>query len=267
MGPMEFNYPRAAVMSPHGLLFVVDKGARLQVFGPDGKWLRGWKMPAFSAGRPTGLGCDPQGNVYAADTHYSRVLVFNPQGDLLREIGERGTEPGRFMLPTDVAITNDGTMFVSEYGGNDRISRFDPQGNFELAFDGTENGGPRLSRPQSICLDPDGSLWVTDACNHRIVHFDPDGNILGTFGSLGDEPGQLRYPYGIDQLSDGSLIICEYGNSRVQRFSPDGQSIERWGKPGRAPGQLAYPWALAVDPDDRTYVIDSGNNRIQVVRW
>ncbi len=265
LGPGEFNYPRAAAIGPDRRLYVVDKGGRLQAFTQQGAFVCAWKMPQTRAGKPTGLGIAPDGRVFAADTHYHRVVIFDPTGTQLRTFGREGDGPGEFRLPTDVAIDPRGRVYVSEYGGNDRISRFSADLEFELSFGGRDAGAARLERPQSLCIAPDGTLWVADACNHRICHFTADGDFLGAFGKPGHDAGALWFPYNVDRLSDGSLVVCEYGNNRVQRFDGGGRSLGIWGSAGRAPGQLAYPWALAVGDDDRVFVIDSGNNRVQVI--
>ncbi len=264
-GPGGFNYPRAAVIGYADRLYVVDKGGRIQAFTQEGQFVLDWRMPAIDAGKPTGLGVAADGRVFAADTHYSRVVVFSPQGELLGTVGSAGEGPGQFRLPTDVAVDSRGFIYVSEYGGNDRISKFTPDWQFVTSFGGPDAGPARQKRPQAIRIAPDDTLWVADSCNHRICRFDADGRLLTAFGRPGDGPGELRFPYGLDLLSDGSLVVCEYGNNRLQRFSPDGRSLGTWGRPGRGPGQLAYPWSLVVGAEDRIFVIDSGNNRVQVL--
>lgn len=265
MGPLEFNYPRAAALSADGRLYVVDKAGRIQALTQAGDFLRTWRMPEIDAGKPTGLGTAPDGTVYAADTHYARVMIFTPDGQHLGQFGTFGEGPGQFRLPTDVAIDPAGFIYVSEYGGNDRISKFSPQGEYLFSFGDREAGEGSLERPQGLLIGPDHTLWVADSCNHRICHFDTGGRFLGAFGRPGQAVGELWFPYGLDLLSDGTLAVCEYGNNRVQRFDPAGRSLGIWGAAGRRPGQLAYPWALAVGEDDRIFVIDSGNNRVQVI--
>lgn len=266
MGQLEFNYPRAAAIGPNGYLYVVDKAGRIQAFTQDGNFVLDWRMPEIEAGKPTGLGIAPDGTVYAADTHYARVLCFSPNGEFLHEFGSFGDGPGRFRLPTDVAIDGEGFVYVAEYGGNDRISKFTPEHNYLFSFGGRDAGQASLERPQSLLIAPDGILWVADACNHRICRFTTAGEFLGSFGQAGQKPGDLWFPYHVDRLSDGTLVVSEYGNNRVQRFDPTtGASLGVWGAAGRRPGQLAYPWALAAGSDDRVFLIDSGNNRVQVI--
>ncbi|MBU0639484.1 MAG: hypothetical protein KKB50_11515 [Planctomycetes bacterium] len=266
LGPGEFSYPRAAAAAAGHRLYVVDKAGRLQCFTQEGQPLNAWRMPEIQAGKPTGLGIGPDGSVYVADTHYSRVLIFDPAGLLMGSFGSAGSGPGQFALPTDVAIAADGTIYVSEYGNQrDRVSKFTAERRFVCSFGGPDDEAVRLARPQSLLVDRANTLWVADACNHRICRFDSAGRLLSTFGRLGSEPGELRFPYNVDMLSDGTLVVCEYGNNRVQRFDAAGRCLGVWGRAGREPGQLAYPWALAVGDDDRVMIVDSGNNRVQVI--
>jgi len=264
-GQCEFTYPRAIDLTGDGSLLVVDKTGRIQRLSPEGKFLDIIKMPLIETGKPTGLSVAPNGNLYVADTHYHRVVVFSPDGKFIDEFGKFGQENGCFIYPTDVAFSPDGRIFVSEYGGNDRISVFTEQGDFLYSFGTPGSGEGQLARPSSLCVDPARKcLYVTDSCNHRIAIYDLDGNLLGYIGSAGRAPGQLRYPYDLALLPDGTLVVCEYGNNRLQLFGPDRKSLAVCGRAGRQSGQLAYPWGVAVDARRRAFIVDAGNNRIQV---
>jgi ABC-type Fe3+ transport system permease subunit/DNA-binding beta-propeller fold protein YncE len=266
-GEGEFVYPRAIDIASDGTVYVVDKTGRVQQFTPDGKYLNGFKMPQTESGKPVGISFGPDGNLYVADTHYYRVMVMSPKGEVIRQWGKFGREDGCFIYPTDVEFSGDGRIFVSEYGGNDRISVFDEQGNFLYTFGSSGSGQGQLSRPSALCVDKSRNrLYVADACNHRIAVYDFDGNLKEYFGTSGLGAGQLRYPYGLDILEDGTLVVCENGNNRIQLFSPAGQSLGIYGKAGRNLGELAYPWGIAVDVKGNVYVVDAGNNRIQVWR-
>jgi DNA-binding beta-propeller fold protein YncE len=264
-GVGEFSYPRAIAASRDGLVYVADKTGRIQRFDADGRWQLQWFMPEYKAGKPTGLTVDPQGRVFAADTHYHRVIVFDRDGNRIGQFGTQGRGPGQFELPTKVAIDRDGFLYVGEYGGNDRISKFTPDWKFVSSFGGPDSGPAALSRPSGMVFDEQQVLWVADACNHRICRFDDSGRFLGSFGVLGKNAGQLCYPYDIELFSDGTLLVSEYGNNRLQRFDRSGRSLGTWGSAGRKPGQLACPWSAAIGPRQRVYVVDSNNNRVQIV--
>jgi ABC-type Fe3+ transport system permease subunit/DNA-binding beta-propeller fold protein YncE len=264
-GQCEFVYPRAIDIAGDGSLFIVDKTGRIQRLGSEGDFLDVIEMPLIETGKPTGLSVAPNGNLYVADTHYHRVVVFSPEGELIDEFGRFGQENGCFIYPTDVAFSPDGRIFVSEYGGNDRISVFAGKGDFLYCFGAPGSASGQLARPSALCVDKSREcLYVADACNHRIAIYDLGGELLGYIGSAGRAAGQLRYPYDLALLPDGSLVVCEYGNNRLQLFSPEGRSLGAYGQPGRQLGQLAYPWGVAVDARRRAFIVDAGNNRIQV---
>lgn len=264
-GPGEFIYPRAIDIASDGSLFIIDKTGRIQRLSPEGNFLDVIKMPLTEAGKPTGLSVAPNGNLYIADTHYHRIVVFSPDGKLIDEFGRFGQENGCFIYPTDIAFSEDGRIFISEYGGNDRISVFSKQGDFLYCFGTAGSGAGQFARPAALCVDRVRKcLYVADACNHRIAIYNLDGKLLGYIGSVGRAQGQLRYPYDLVLLPDGTLVVCEYGNNRIQLFSPEGRSLAVYGCAGRQLGQLAYPWGLAVDGRGRAFIVDAGNNRIQV---
>ena len=267
-GPGEFAYPRAVEIAPDGRVFIVDKRARIQRFSAKGEFEAEYQMEEWKAGKPTGLGFDREGRLYVADTHYSRVIVMDRDFNEIARFGSKGRGDGEFLLPTDVAVDDEGNIFVAEYGGNDRISRFTPEYEFVKSFGGPAAGDARLTRPSSIAFDAEQTLWVADDCAHRICRFDRDGELVGVryFGTMGRAPGQLRYPRGIAFFPDDTLLVTEFGNNRLQRFDKQGGLLWTWGGPGRQLGKLNTPWGAAVSAEGRVYVLDSGSNRVQIVR-
>ena len=210
----------------------------------------------------------PDGNVYVPDTHYHRVVVYSPDGKELRRWGERGTEPGQFIWPTDVAFDEAGNVYVTEYGDNDRVQVFAPDGTFLRTFGQFGDGDGRV-RPAAV----DGDRR-RPRLRHRCVqpphrrlqdrrHLRPQHGLASAPAS-----GEFRFPFGLDLDREGRLVVCEFGNNRVQLVDKDtGKGLGIWGAGGRDPGQLAYPWAVALDKPDRVVAVDSGNNRLQVFEF
>lgn len=289
-GDGQFVYPRC-LDAGGGSLWVIDKTARVQRLSPKGEAVSSWRMPKFDRGMPTGVTYGPDGLVYVADTHEHRVVVYRPTergAELVRAVGEYGTGPGRFIYVTHVAVWPgaDGRTpewyYVSEYGGNDRVSVFDAEWNFVGSFGrpgaAGESGGAEdvvFARPQSIAVDAArGELIVTDAANHRIGRFTRDGALLawigagGGSGKIGTALGEFAYPYGVCLLPDGTALIAEFGNNRVQRVDvARGVGLGFLGAAGggRGEGALATPWAVAALGGE-VFVLDSGNNRVQAYR-
>ncbi len=264
----QFFYPRGiAVDAEREYVYVVDKTARVQRFGFDGMPQLAWSMPAKENGKPTGLNVAPDGRVFVADTHYWRIIAFDPEGREVMRFGGYGEGPGEFIYPTDIEFGADGTIYVSEYGGNDRVQAFTPEGEYLFEFGSLGEGREEFLRPQSMAFSRDRSeLFIADSCNHRIVVVDPRGEVQRILGGQTDQgPGPLRYPYDVDVLADGSLLISEFGGNRIQQLDPtDGRSLGTWGVLGAARGELKYPWGVD-GAGGRTFVLDSGNHRVQVI--
>lgn len=267
IGLGQFDAPRAVALDPRrGEIFVVDKTARVQRFSAEGLAEFEWSMPESKVGKPTGISVDGDGRVWVADTHYHRVIAFDREGRELMRIGRYGQGPGEFVYPTDIAFGPQGRIYVSEYGGNDRIQVFAADGTYLFGFgrNGTELG--EFSRPQSIEFSPDRSeLFIADSCNHRIVVVDPEGGHVRSFGLPGTAAGEFMYPYGLAFAPDGSLFVVEFGASRLQWLSREGTPRGAWGGIGSDPGRLRTPWGVVVD-SDTIRVLDSGNNRVQSAR-
>ncbi len=266
LGPGAFSYPRAVTAEPAGSLFVVDKSGRIQRFSPQGEFETGWTMPQTKQGKPVGLSVAPDGRIFVADTHYHRVIVFDRDGIQLDAFATKESGSKETQLPTDVDVDDDGFIYVSEYQGDDRITKWSPDGQFVAALGEGPIEGVPLRRPAAIDFDRQQTLWVADACNHRIVRLSREGEILAVFGGFGDEPGHFRYPYDITVTPQDTIMVCEYGGNRLQWLSKDGRSLRVWGDAGRATGQLFAPWGATYGQNGDVYVVDSLNSRIQVIR-
>lgn len=265
LGPGKFHYPRSVTADMTGKVFVVDKSGRIQRFSSDGSFELAWQMPDISQGKPVGLKVHPDGRIFVADTHCSRVMIFGADGQSLGAFGSEGYDLGQFQLPTDVAFDREGNIYVGEYRSNDRITKWSKELQPLIAIGEAPIDGARLSRPAGLAFDDEDTLWVADACNHRVVRFDKDGGVISVFGKFGSEAGEMRYPYDLDVSPGGEILVCEYGGNRLQWFSKDGRSLRMWGSRGRGQGELLAPWSATYGSEGRIFVVDSLNNRVQII--
>ncbi|SIO61070.1 NHL repeat-containing protein [Singulisphaera sp. GP187] len=266
--PGWLHKPRAAAFDGKDRLYMADLTDRIQAFDRDGKYLLGWRTPDFNVDGPSGLTVDRYGRLLVSDTHFYRVLVYSLKGELLFQLGDgvQGTTPGRFGYPTDVVIDRAGNFYVGDYGDNDRIQVFSPEGKWLRQWGGHGYALGEFLKPRALAIDDQDRIYVADSCNHRIQVFDTMGKLLFHWGTRGESPGQMNYPYDLAIGPDHALYVCEYGNHRVQKFSLDGKSLGVWGSAGRGPGQLYNPFALAIDHSGAVSVIDSNNHRVQRFR-
>jgi sugar lactone lactonase YvrE len=163
--------------------------------------LDGNLLTSFGAGQvvwPHGMHVDTEGNVWIADavgfgeTPEGRghvVLKFSAEGELLMTLGEdgvAGTDRQRFTRPNDVYVAPDGSIFVADgHRGrgeaNNRIMKFDAEGNFLLEWGTTGGGTGEFDEPHGLAMDSDGRLFVADRYNNRIQIFDQEGAHLATW--------------------------------------------------------------------------------------
>ena len=271
--------PRAVAVDKDDLLYIVDMTPQIQVFTGDGVFVRGWQTPQFERGRPSGLSFDKAGNLLVCDTHYFRVLVYTPRGELLENQtigGTFGDGDGEFQFVTDAAQDAEGSYYVAQYFEYDRIQKFTSDRKFLLSWGEHGHELGQFLRPQKIVIDNSGLIWVTDACNHRVQVFDArnsQAKLVKSWGQQGNAPGRLNYPYDIllDDAalagqSGGYVYLCEYGNHRVQKFTTDGEFVGSFGKNGRRDGELDQPWGIARDSKGRMFVLDTYNHRVQRFR-
>jgi len=266
--PGQFFEPRAMAIAPNDFVYLVDSTGRIQKFTREGKFVRFWRPPTIENGRPEGLAVLHDGNIAVTDTHYSRVLIYSPEGKLLRKFGSYGKKPGQFLLVTGICVDGDGNIFTADYGGDfDRVSKWTPEGVLLAAWPGHGEGPRQFRRPCGLAISKSGDLLVADIGNHRVQILDRmTGKFKGTIGTRGRAAGQFTYPYGVAVAPNGNIYTVEYGAHRVQKWSSKGKFLKSFGKAGRAPGQFANPWGLAVDKEENIYVCDTQNHRVQKFR-
>lgn len=289
--PGQFSKPRC-IDTDGRRLFVIDMTGRCQVLSLAGKAQAWWSMPSIDRGKPTGVTwfagfgsgamlngvAGPQ--VLVADSHENRVASYVvPESGLESMLlpiawqwGEYGTGKGHFVFPSDVLAVDAAHIYVSEYGGNDRVSVFSADGSLVRTFgsegDSEDAANVQFRRPQSLLWDaPSRTLVVADACNHRLGLFTAGGELKKWIGRSGAMPGrglgEFHYPFGLCQLEDGTVLVAEQGNARVQRVDVrGGKGIAVYGRRGRGVGELDSPWGVCA-VGDVAYICDAGNHRLQ----
>ena len=97
------------------------------------------------------------------------------------------------ILPEDVATDSSGNVYVVDFGNN-RIQKFDSNGNFITKWGSEGAGDGQFKSPLGIAIDSSGNVYVADHDNHRIQKFDSNGNFITKWGSDGAGDGQFNTP-------------------------------------------------------------------------
>jgi DNA-binding beta-propeller fold protein YncE len=168
--------------------------------------------------RPTGIQKGLDGNFYISDIGNHSIVVVNPQGEIIRNIGEEGTEEGDFKFPNGLWITGKGKIFVSD-SNNRRIQIFDNKGDFLYKINGSYGTTGAFSLPRGVAVTEQGIILVVDVFSHKIRALDEAGLELWSFGGLGSGTEKFNFPNGIffDSLS-ARLYVTDRENNRVQVF-------------------------------------------------
>jgi DNA-binding beta-propeller fold protein YncE len=226
--PGQLGRPLGMDVDKNGNVYVLD-GSNKQVFvyDRDGKFLRTIGDPS-DINRPAGLGVNSDGSrVYAVDiggTSYDthRILVYDGlSGKKLSEIGKRGNKQGELNLPRDVAVAEDGSLYVVD-SGNFRIQKFSPDGKFISEFGSIGRLPGQFSRPKEIALDKDGNIYVADAAFGNFQIFTSKGELLLPVGVRADSPGptHMMLPSGIAVDSDGRIYFVDQFFRKVDVYRP-----------------------------------------------
>lgn len=259
--PGALSLPLGLDVDRQGNLYVTDGSTKqATVYDRDGKFLRAMGGPAWFH-RPAGLAVDADGRrLYVVDiggvgTEEHRVRVFDAQtGKHLFDFGKRGTGPGEFNLPRDVAIAPDGTVYVVD-GGNFRVQMFRSDGTLIGTFGAIGRQSGQFSRPKEAAVDPAGNVYVVDAAFGNFQIFSPQGQLLLAVGGRSDRDGPAKYmlPSGIAVDGDGRVYVVDQYFRKLDIYRPAGLPPDGGFLGKKAPGNQGAPGSgkAAVAPQGK----------------
>ena len=122
--------------------------------------------------------------------------------------------------------------------------------------------GGHFFQLESLSVDDDGNIYVTDSGNARIQKFTSDGQFLKTWGVSGIDNGEFKKPTGIATY-ENNVYVVDSEQARIQVFDSTGKFLQSWGKFGSEQGEFFYPQGISISNDGVVYVADTKNHRIQ----
>ena len=268
------------------------KVEQVLVYDEDGNYIKRWGEGVF--GRAHGLTIRND-VVYATDDFQSVIRTFDLDGNQQGQLGEpgvttdtgyggvRGRKPeihhnefveramGPFNCCCNVAVADNGDIFVADGYGNARIHHFDKDNNLLNSWGDVGTGPGEFHLPHGIALDNDENVIVCDRENDRLQFFTRDGEFIKMW-----EDVQRPTDCAVDK--DGLIYVSELWRpveagqgsftngfaetdlpGRVTVFYPDGTIATRWGADSEnraAPGNFIAPHGIAVDSKGSLYVAE-----------
>jgi sugar lactone lactonase YvrE len=189
----------------------------------------------------TDVAFGPDGDIFISDGYInSRIAKADKDGNWIKSWGNRGTNPGEFNTPHNIAADAKGNVYVADRG-NRRIQVFDSEGKFlriitvDVPFD--ENARPAIGNkpdlktyqqvqtfvpgaPWTVCITPPPNqvLYTSDAYPGRVYKLSLDGKVLGLLGQSGKQLKQFGWIHAIACPSENEIYVAELLNWRVQKL-------------------------------------------------
>ena len=265
----KFHRPRGVAMSPAGDLYVMEynnqalrkitsAGAVTTIAGGPREY--GPEDGTGTSARfdnPGGAVVAPDGTVFVADTYNHTIRKVTREGVVTTLAGDPGVSgsvngtgnQARFASPVGIVITADGTLVVSDSGG-DTIRRVTQAGvvttwaglaNSEGSLDGSGSSA-RFYRPMGMEMDSSGNIYVADKNNFTIRKITPAGAISTLAGSprtsgSSDGAGSAARFYDVNDVAvdpAGNIYVADTANHLIRRVTPAGVVTTIAGSAGQA---------------------------------
>ncbi|HOP61923.1 MAG TPA: hypothetical protein PK358_02355 [Spirochaetota bacterium] len=197
-----------------------------------------------------GIDCN-NGRIAISDFKNDTVFIYSSAGKVLNKFGSKGSGEGMFHGPKGLCYDKNGYLYIVD-GGNYRVQKFDPDGNFNLSFGKNGEYEGEFKNPSDITSIKD-RVYVTDTALKKVAVYDLFGNYIKDI--LMDE---ITSPRGISSRGDNLVISDENNGIIIFNVETGEKNIFReWGE-----RNLVKAMYSIFDQDGFFYVLDSVPNRI-----
>ena len=297
---MVLNHPGSATSGP------LYGGATTQLleFDRTGKFVKEIGQGVYGLGYAHGIRYDRYDNLWVVDKGTNAVVKFNPAGYVTMNLGrrpegydswelERPTpaearpRDGYFDGPTDIGWDGDDNIYVSEGYVNNRIAKFDKNGDWIKTWGQYGEGGEHANlnpgnfrNVHNMQVDRQGNVYAADRGNRRIQVFDSEGTFLRhiflnvpydksrhpVLGNLPMNRPDETAPWTLCITTDGPtqyLFAADQEPGRLYKMTLDGKILGMYGESGRQIGQFNWPHGIACPSENEVIVADMNNWRVQ----
>ena len=254
-GPLTVNDASGNARSSHAMYALISHGAN----GHGAYTRSGATVNAGStnANELINCHCDSTGAAATYSPAYVQMSRTQDPANALNSFDDIVAYKERWQLRTDwdKAGGSCTAIYVTDYSNN-RVQKFDGNGNFVLAFGSAGSGNGQFQNPRGITVDKSGNVWVVDLANYRVQEFDSNGNYLNQIAGGGWGPNNLlQYPKSVLVDRSGNIWITD-DNGEVREYNSGGNVILTIGSFGTGNGQLEYPEGFVFDGSGNIWVTD-----------
>lgn len=233
---------------------------------------------------PRSIAVDRQGNIYVftgnlAASNY-QIEKLNSHGQFIARWGSYGKADGQLSYQdkykmggtAGLVLNVQNDVFVVDEGNN-RIQKFDANGNFLTKWGSYGTSDGQFETPVGIAVDKQSNVYVADTGNSRVQKFDANGNFLTKWGHEGGNDGEFEGPTNLAVDKENNVYVVDSRNFRIEKFDANGNFLGKWGGSDKgfeeqfgslAPGSNTevVPVAISIDTQDNIYLADSGMSRV-----
>ena len=206
----QLGEPNGIAIDRTGNIYVAEVASnhRVQKLAPDGTFIGEWAPGLYG---PRRIAIGPDDSIYVVDQGRTRIVKFNPDGQVLATWGSNGRGDGQFADHTSVAIDPTSNKVYVADPINSRIQVFDSDGKFLTKWSVPEWGQP--AGFEDLAIDSQrGRLYASSAHMNTILVFDLQGNRTGTLTP--SPPDKLDGPSALALATD-KLFVLNTGSARV----------------------------------------------------
>lgn len=195
---------------------------------------------ANSGLQPRDLALAEGGDLWIADAYSGAAVRVTPDGKVAR------TEPAGLGTPTGVAVTPDGTVWLS---GSQRIARY--------GLDGTKKNvvEPDTANIGTLAVDAEGHVWATLPTANAVIRLDAAGKedrrvavrypagelVAGGTGVWVHSPDGVTYvPATGDPVTTAATGHWFAADAAGNAWVPEGAEVKAYGPDGKSLGKYAF---------------------------
>lgn len=182
-----------------------------------------------------------------------RAQSTAPPIEFVGEWGAKGDAPGQLDEPVGIATDPLGNVYVTDEGSQ-YVHKFDPRGTPLLSFQEDS-----LKHPQSIAVDFEGVIYVTDPARAGVFIFLPDDEHHHELRLK--TRGNAENSISIVVDDDSTIYVLDANTGKVSIYSPRLRLEKSW-SPTAAGGEKAHWYSMEIGYDRSLYFSDTGANHL-----